>query len=135
MVVEFEIEGQTFTALNGGPSFKFTEAVSLQVRCETKVEVDYFWGKLTNGGQEGSCGGWKDKYGLSWQVVPAAIPEMMMDPDPAKSECHERFLENEKARHGSDRARLRGAATMKIAPYGEASVALTRVFDAPRALV
>jgi hypothetical protein len=83
-------------------------AVSLQVRCETQVEVDYFWGKLTNGGQEGPCGWQKDKYGLSWQVVPAAIPKMMTDADPAKSECHERFLENEKARHRSDRRAYAG---------------------------
>jgi hypothetical protein len=83
-------------------------AVSLQVRCETQVEVDYFWGKLTNGGQEGPCGWLKDKYGLSWQVVPAAIPKMMTDADPAKSECHERFLENEKARHRSDRRAYAG---------------------------
>jgi predicted 3-demethylubiquinone-9 3-methyltransferase (glyoxalase superfamily) len=86
MVVEFEIEGQTFTALNGGPNFKFNEAISLQVRCETQAEVDYFWGKLSQGGQEGPCGWLKDKYGLSWQVVPAAIPQMMTDPDPTKSE-------------------------------------------------
>jgi predicted 3-demethylubiquinone-9 3-methyltransferase (glyoxalase superfamily) len=86
MVVEFEIEGQTFTALNGGPNFKFNEAISLQVRCETQAEVDYFWGKLTQGGQEGPCGWLKDKYGLSWQVVPAAIPKMMTDPDSRKSE-------------------------------------------------
>jgi len=85
MVVEFEIDGQTFTALNGGPNFKFNEAISLQVHCETQAEVDYFWSKLTQGGEEGPCGWLKDKYGLSWQVVPAAIPKMMTDPDPAKS--------------------------------------------------
>jgi len=85
MVVEFEIDGQTFTALNGGPNFKFTEAISLQVHCETQAEVDYFWSKLTQGGEEGPCGWLKDKYGLSWQVVPAAIPKMMTDPDGTKS--------------------------------------------------
>jgi predicted 3-demethylubiquinone-9 3-methyltransferase (glyoxalase superfamily) len=85
MVVEFEIDGQTFTALNGGPNFKFTEAISLQVHCETQADVDYFWSKLTQGGEEGPCGWLKDKYGLSWQVVPAAIPKMMTDPDRAKS--------------------------------------------------
>src|SRR5262249_42241218 len=85
MVVEFEIEGQTFTALNGGPHFKFNEAISLQVRCETQAEVDYFWSKLTEGGEEGPCGWLKDKYGLSWQVVPASIPQMMTDPDSRKS--------------------------------------------------
>jgi hypothetical protein len=81
-----QIEGQTFTALNGGPNFKFSEAVSLQIRCETQAEVDYFWGKLTQGGEEGPCGWLKDKYGLSWQVVPAVIPKMMTDPDAEKSE-------------------------------------------------
>ena len=86
MVVEFEIDGQTFTAFNGGPNFKFSEAISLQVRCETQDEIDYFWDKLTQGGQEGPCGWLKDKFGLSWQVVPAVIPKMMTDPDPAKSE-------------------------------------------------
>lgn len=86
MVVEFEIEGQTFTALNGGPNFKFNEAISLQVRCETQADVDYFWSKLTQGGEEGPCGWLKDKYGVSWQVVPASIPNMMTDPDSRKSE-------------------------------------------------
>jgi predicted 3-demethylubiquinone-9 3-methyltransferase (glyoxalase superfamily) len=85
MVVEFEINGQTFTALNGGPNFKFNEAVSFQVHCETQAEVDYYWSKLTQGGEEGPCGWLKDKYGLSWQIVPAAIPKMMTDPDPARS--------------------------------------------------
>ena len=85
MVVEFEIDGQTFTALNGGPNFKFNEATSLQIRCDTQTQVDYFWSKLTQGGEEGPCGWLKDKYGLSWQVVPAAIPKMMTDPDKAKS--------------------------------------------------
>jgi predicted 3-demethylubiquinone-9 3-methyltransferase (glyoxalase superfamily) len=86
MVVEFEIEGQTFTALNGGPNFKFNEAVSFQVRCETQAEVDYFWGELTQGGQEGPCGWLKDKFGLSWQVVPAAIPKMMTAPENSTSQ-------------------------------------------------
>ena len=86
MVVECEINGQTFTALNGGPNFKFNEAVSFQVRCETQAEVDCYWSKLTQGGEEGPCGWLKDKYGLSWQIVPAGIPKMMTDPDPAKSE-------------------------------------------------
>jgi len=81
MVVEFEIEGQTFTALNGGPNFKFNEAISLQVRCETQAEVDYFWGKLTQGGQEGPCGWLKDKYGLSWQIAPEEIAQLLGDPD------------------------------------------------------
>ena len=85
MVVEFELEGQTFTALNGGPNFKFSEAISLQIHCETQKDVDYFWDKLTKDGQEGPCGWLKDKYGLSWQVVPTVIPKMMTDADPTKS--------------------------------------------------
>jgi predicted 3-demethylubiquinone-9 3-methyltransferase (glyoxalase superfamily) len=85
MTVEFEINGQTFVALNGGPHFKFNEAVSFQIHCETQEEIDYFWNKLTDGGQEGPCGWLKDRYGLSWQVVPAALPEMLMDPDTEKS--------------------------------------------------
>jgi predicted 3-demethylubiquinone-9 3-methyltransferase (glyoxalase superfamily) len=86
MVVAFEIDGQPFTALNGGPIFKFDEAVSFQVLCETQDEIDYYWSRLTgNGGQEGPCGWLKDKFGLSWQMVPAAIPRMMSDPDSRKS--------------------------------------------------
>jgi predicted 3-demethylubiquinone-9 3-methyltransferase (glyoxalase superfamily) len=79
MVVEFEIEGQTFTALNGGPHFKFNEAVSFQVMCDTQDEIDRFWGKLSEGGQEGQCGWLRDKYGLSWQIVPSVLPQMMTD--------------------------------------------------------
>jgi predicted 3-demethylubiquinone-9 3-methyltransferase (glyoxalase superfamily) len=86
MVVEFELEGQTFVALNGGPQFKFDEAVSFQVFCDTQDEIDYFWGKLTEGGKEGPCGWLKDKFGLSWQVVPSALPQMMSDADAAKTD-------------------------------------------------
>ncbi len=86
MMVEFEIEGQTFTALNGGPQFKFSEAVSFQVMCDTQAEIDHFWSKLSEGGQEGPCGWLKDKFGLSWQIVPSVIPQMMTDADSAKSE-------------------------------------------------
>ena len=86
MVVEFEIEGQTFTALNGGPQFKFDEAVSFQVFCDTQEEIDYFWGKLSEGGAEGPCGWLKDKYRLSWQVVPSALPQMMQDAGSAGSD-------------------------------------------------
>lgn len=86
MVVEFEIEGQTFIALNGGPQFKFDEAVSFQVFCESQEEIDYFWSKLSRGGKEGSCGWLKDKFGLSWQVVPSVLPQMMTDADGAKSD-------------------------------------------------
>lgn len=85
MTVEFEIEGQRFVALNGGPQFKFSEAVSFQVHCDTQDEIDHYWGKLTEGGEEGPCGWLKDRFGLSWQIVPAVLPKMLMDPDPARS--------------------------------------------------
>jgi predicted 3-demethylubiquinone-9 3-methyltransferase (glyoxalase superfamily) len=85
MVVAFEIDGQSFTALNGGPQFKFDEAISFQVMCDTQAEIDYYWNALTAGGQEGPCGWLMDKFGLSWQVVPSAIPKMMTDPDAKKS--------------------------------------------------
>lgn len=79
LTVEFEIEGQTFTALNGGPHFKFNEAVSFQVMCNSQAEIDDFWSKLSQGGQEGQCGWLKDKYGLSWQVVPSVLPQLLTD--------------------------------------------------------
>jgi predicted 3-demethylubiquinone-9 3-methyltransferase (glyoxalase superfamily) len=86
MVVPFEIEGQPFTALNGGPQFKFNESVSFVVHCKDQEEVDYYWDKLVaGGGQESMCGWLKDKYGLSWQVVPTVLAEMMSDPDKEKS--------------------------------------------------
>ncbi len=85
MVVAFELDGQPFTALNGGPQFMFDEAVSFQVMCDTQGDVDYYWNALTAGGQEGPCGWLKDKFGLSWQVVPSAVPKMMTDPDAEKS--------------------------------------------------
>ncbi|HZP70184.1 MAG TPA: VOC family protein [Pseudolabrys sp.] len=86
MTVEFEIDGRPFVALNGGPQFKFDEAVSFQVYCDTQADIDCYWTKLTaDGGSEGPCGWLKDKFGLSWQVVPRAIPRMMSDPDREKS--------------------------------------------------
>ncbi len=87
MTIEFELNGQSFTALNGGPMFKFNEAISFQVSCATQDEIDYYWGKLSQGGDERAqqCGWLKDKYGLSWQIVPSAAIKMMQDPDPAKS--------------------------------------------------
>ena len=84
--VSFELNGQDFVALNGGPQYTFTEAISFQVFCETQAEIDYFWSKLAEGGAESRCGWLKDKFGLSWQVVPADIADMMTDPDPAKRE-------------------------------------------------
>jgi predicted 3-demethylubiquinone-9 3-methyltransferase (glyoxalase superfamily) len=87
LTVAFELEGQAFTALNGGPIFKFNEAISFQVNCETQEEVDYYWNKLSAGGDDKAqqCGWLKDKYGLSWQVVPRALVELISDPDPHKS--------------------------------------------------
>jgi predicted 3-demethylubiquinone-9 3-methyltransferase (glyoxalase superfamily) len=86
ITIEFQLNGQDFVALNGGPQFKFTEAISLLVNCEDQEEVDYLWQKLTaDGGEESQCGWLKDKYGLSWQIVPTVLSEMLSDPDPAKS--------------------------------------------------
>jgi len=88
MAVAFELDGQAFTALNGGPMFKFNEAISFQVNCETQEEVDYFWEKLTEDGDEKAqqCGWLKDKYGVSWQIVPAVLLEMIDDPNSEKSQ-------------------------------------------------
>ncbi len=87
MTVEFELNGQPFTALNGGPLFKFNEAISFQIMCRTQEEVDHYWNKLSEGGDKQAqvCGWLKDKYGLSWQVVPTVLAEMMTDPDKEKS--------------------------------------------------
>lgn len=85
MTCTFILDGQTFTALNGGPHFKFTEAISFYVNCETQEEVDELWEKLTEGGEESQCGWLKDKYGLSWQIIPTALVKLMGDPDPEKS--------------------------------------------------
>lgn len=88
MTVAFELDGQPFTALNGGPVFKFNEAISLQVYCETQDEIDRYWEKLSKGGDDKAqqCGWLKDKYGVSWQIVPSVLPEMMTDPDTRKSQ-------------------------------------------------
>ena len=87
MSVEFELEGLRFVGLNGGPIFKFDEAVSFQIYCDTQDEVDYFWTRLTQGGSEGPCGWLKDKFGLSWQVVPRVLLKMLMDKDSRKSQA------------------------------------------------
>jgi predicted 3-demethylubiquinone-9 3-methyltransferase (glyoxalase superfamily) len=86
MTVEFELNGQRFTGINGGPDFKFDEAVSFLISCETQDEVDYYWEKLSEGGSEGPCGWLKDKYGLSWQVVPSGMDELFSDSDPKRAE-------------------------------------------------
>ncbi len=85
MTIEFQLEGQTFVALNGGPIFKFTEAISFVVNCQTQDEVDAYWEKLSAGGSEVQCGWLKDKFGLSWQIVPAKLPELLSGPDGEKS--------------------------------------------------
>ncbi len=86
MTVEFELDGQRFVGINGGPDFKFDEAVSFQINCADQDEVDYYWEKLTDGGEESQCGWLKDRYGLSWQVVPAGMEELFEDPDPGRSQ-------------------------------------------------
>lgn len=85
LTVVFHINGQTFTALNGGPEFRFNEAVSFQVFCETQEEIDYYWSNLTDGGEEGQCGWLKDKFGVSWQIVPSILPALLCDPSKAGS--------------------------------------------------
>lgn len=86
MTVEFEIEGQKFVGLNGGPQFKFNEAVSFQIHCASQEEVDYYWSRLTEGGREVACGWLRDRFGLAWQVVPTQLLEMLSDNDRAKTE-------------------------------------------------
>jgi predicted 3-demethylubiquinone-9 3-methyltransferase (glyoxalase superfamily) len=85
MVMEFEIDGQKFTALNGGPIYNFTPAISFFVNCSSQEEVDYYWEQLSQGGEKGQCGWLKDKYGISWQIVPTILGQLMSDPDAAKA--------------------------------------------------
>ncbi|MEA2303665.1 MAG: hypothetical protein QOH43_945 [Solirubrobacteraceae bacterium] len=86
MTVEFELDGQRFVGINGGPEFTFDEAVSFQIDCETQDEVDYYWQRLSEGGKEGPCGWLTDRYGLSWQVVPTGMDELFADPDQEKAQ-------------------------------------------------
>ena len=108
MTVEFELDGQPFTALNAGPQFKFTEAISFVVHCKSQKKVDEYWGKLTaGGGEESMCGWLKDKYGLSWQIVPKALQKLLSHPDPKKAKrVMEAMLEMKKI----DIAKLEQAA-------------------------
>jgi predicted 3-demethylubiquinone-9 3-methyltransferase (glyoxalase superfamily) len=85
MTVDFELDGESFTAINGGPDFKFNESISFVINCKDQQEVDYYWEKLTDGGKEVQCGWLKDKFGLSWQVVPEEMAEIMGNPDPVKA--------------------------------------------------
>ena len=86
MTVDFELDGQKLVALNGGPQYTFTEAISFAVSCETQEEVDRYWDALTEGGEEGPCGWLKDRYGVSWQIVPTALPRLLADPDKEKAQ-------------------------------------------------
>jgi len=86
MTVSFELDGQEFLALNGGPQFTFSEAISFQVSCKNQEEVDAYWSKLSEGGEEGPCGWLKDKFGLSWKIVPTALPELLGEPDKEKAQ-------------------------------------------------
>ena len=86
LTVTFELDGQTLVALNGGPDFKFNEALSLEVSCETQDEVDRYWSKLSEGGEQGPCGWLKDRYGLSWQIIPKVLGELLADPDRERSQ-------------------------------------------------
>jgi predicted 3-demethylubiquinone-9 3-methyltransferase (glyoxalase superfamily) len=107
MTVEFELDGQRFVGINGGPDFRFDEAVSFQVNCETQDEVDYYWQRLSEGGSEGPCGWLKDRFGLSWQVVPTGMDELFADPDPERAR---RAMEAMLAMSKLDIAALRAAA-------------------------
>ena len=110
MTVRFELDGQKFIALNGGPHFKFTEAISFSVDCKTQEDVDEFWQKLSAGGNEGQCGWLKDKYGLSWQINPTILGELLSDPNPEKStRVMEAMLKMKKI----DIARLKQAADQR----------------------
>ncbi|MGW3406169.1 VOC family protein [Streptomyces zhihengii] len=107
LTVDFVLDGTPFTAINGGPDFTFTEAVSLLVDCADQEEVDHYWSRLGEGGQEGPCGWLKDRYGLSWQVVPAALAELLEDPDPERAQ---RAMKAMLGMHKLDVAALRAAA-------------------------
>jgi len=86
MTVDFELDGQRFVGINGGPQFTFDEAISFEVSCESQDEIDFFWERLSEGGQEGQCGWLKDRFGVSWQVVPTGMDEVFSDPDPERAE-------------------------------------------------
>jgi len=107
MTVSFELDGKPYVALNGGPQYQFSEAVSLQVSCADQDEVDHYWDVLSEGGEEGPCGWLKDRYGFSWQIVPAALPELLGDPDPGRSQ---RAMEAMMAMKKIDIAAIREAA-------------------------
>lgn len=107
MTVEFELDGQRFVAINGGPEFKFDEAVSFAIECETQEEIDYFWAKLTDGGEESVCGWLKDRFGVSWQVIPTGMDEVFADPDKERAD---RAMKAMLGMRKIDMEALRGAA-------------------------
>jgi predicted 3-demethylubiquinone-9 3-methyltransferase (glyoxalase superfamily) len=113
MTVEFELDGQRFVGINGGPEFKFDEAVSFEISCETQDDVDYYWDRLTEGGSEGQCGWLKDRYGLSWQVVPTGMEQVFADPDPERAR---RGMEAMLGMSKLDISALRNAADGVTAP-------------------
>jgi predicted 3-demethylubiquinone-9 3-methyltransferase (glyoxalase superfamily) len=113
MTVEFELDGQRFVGINGGPEFTFDEAISLEIACETQEEVDYYWERLSEGGEEGPCGWLKDRYGLSWQVVPAGMEELFADADPERAR---RAMQAMLGMGKLDIAALRSAADGVAAP-------------------
>ena len=99
LTVAFELDGESFQALNGGPQFKFTEALSLSVACKTQDEVDELWSKLSQGGSTGRCAWLKDKFGVSWQIVPSRLIELINDPDPARAARHAGHVSDEQNRN------------------------------------
>ena len=107
MTIEFELDGQRFTGINGGPQFSFSEAVSFAISCETQDDVDYYWERLTDGGEESQCGWLKDRYGVSWQVVPVGMEEVFSDPDPERAQ---RAMQAMMGMQKLDLAALRAAA-------------------------
>ena len=118
MTAVFQLDGQEFIALNGGPQFKFSQAVSFVVNCKTQKEVDELWGKLSAGGEQQMCGWLKDKFGLSWQIVPTALPELLSDPDPAISQSVMKAMMQMKKLDIEGLKRAKQAATKQGDHYG-----------------
>jgi predicted 3-demethylubiquinone-9 3-methyltransferase (glyoxalase superfamily) len=128
MTVEFELDGQRFVGINGGPQFTFSEAVSFQINCQTQDDVDYYWERLSEGGEEGPCGWLKDRYGLSWQVVPTGMDELFSDPDPQRAE---RAMKAMLGMSKLDIASLRDAADGSRRPDSQATGRLTAASQEP----
>ncbi len=132
MTVSFELDGNQFVALNGGPDFRFNEAISFQVSCETQDEVDYFWSKLSDGGEEGPCGWLKDKYGVSWQIVPTALPKLLGDPDPKKSQQAMAAMLGMKKLDIAELTRAAEEAGVRVRSANHGPLVLHRRYDARR---